>query len=145
MTAETSVSRAAHDGLHSDAAVHSDLRLLRRLIIGAGVCWAILFVVAGLGYGLQLFGDGSIFSYSVAVEDAWAFHWHNISVRLFTYVFSFVPAETYVALTGHAKGGIVVYGLIAFSTWLGGPKILHFWGQKRGQKPGRRDGNSSKF
>ena len=34
-----------------------------------------------------MYADGSIFSYAVAVQDAWAFHWHNISGRLFVYLF----------------------------------------------------------
>ena len=34
-----------------------------------------------------------MFSYSVAVQDAWAFHWHNISGRLTVYLFSLAPAE----------------------------------------------------
>jgi energy-converting hydrogenase Eha subunit B len=90
-------------------------RFLSNLTVAAGFGWSVLFVVIALRYELQMYGDGSIFSYAVAVQDAWAFHWHNVSVRLFTYVFSFVPAETYVALTGHAKGGIVVYGLMQFA------------------------------
>jgi hypothetical protein len=40
-----------------------------------------------------MYADGSIFSYSVAVQDAWAFHWHNISGRLFVYFFSYLPTE----------------------------------------------------
>jgi hypothetical protein len=73
-----------------------------------------LFVTVGLRYELQAYGDGSIFSYAVAVQDAWAFHWHNISGRLFVYLFCFVPAETYVRLTGDAQGGIVAYGFLFF-------------------------------
>ena len=45
-----------------------------------------LFVVVGLRYELQLYGDGAMFSYSVAAQDAWAFHWHNISGRLTVYL-----------------------------------------------------------
>jgi hypothetical protein len=118
MTAELSASRAAHDGLHADAAVLSDILLLRGLVIGAGSCWAIVFVVAGLGYGLQLFGDGSIFSYAVAVEEAWRFHWHNIPGRLFAYLFCYVPAETYVHLVRDPQGGIAVYGIVFFGAQL---------------------------
>ena len=62
-----------------------------------------------------MFGDGSIFSYAVAAQSAWSFHWHNISGRLFTYVFAYVPAEAYVALTKSAGGGIFIYGLLFFS------------------------------
>jgi hypothetical protein len=118
MTAGLSVSRAARDGLFSAAAVGLDLGLLRMLVIGAGLCWAILFVVAGVGYGLQLFGDGAIFSYAIAVEDAWAFHWHNVPGRLFVYLFSYVPAEAYVHVTKDARGGIVLYGLLFFGAQL---------------------------
>src|SRR5260370_37695502 len=56
-------------------------------------------------------GEGAIFSYSVAVRDGWAFPWHNISGRLFVYLFSLLAAESYVALTGDARGGIALYGL----------------------------------
>jgi hypothetical protein len=88
---------------------------LRTLVIAAGVGASALFVIVGLRYGLEMYADGSIFSYSIAVDDAWKFHWHNISGRLFVYLFSLVPAETYVRLTGDAHGGIVVYGLLFFA------------------------------
>jgi len=89
--------------------------MLRAFSITAGICCSILFVVIGLRYELQLYGDGALFSYSVAVQDAWAFHWHNISGRVAVYLFSLVPAEAFVALTGSPGGGIVVYGLIFFA------------------------------
>lgn len=89
--------------------------LLRMLVIAAGIGTSIIFVVVGVLSELQMFGDGSIFSYAVAAESAWSFHWHNISGRLFTYVFAYIPAEAYVALTKNAKGGIVIYGLLFFS------------------------------
>jgi len=91
-----------------------DAHLLRVLVITAGICWSILFVVVGLGYELQLYGDGSIFSYSIAVEDAWAFHWHNILGRLFVYLFSYPLAESYVDVSGDPRGGIVIYGFLFF-------------------------------
>jgi hypothetical protein len=65
-------------------------------------------------YELQKYADGSLFSYPVAVQDGWAFHWHKISERLFVYVFSHVPAEIYVELTRDARGGIAVYGFLFF-------------------------------
>jgi hypothetical protein len=71
-------------------------------------------VVVGLRYELQLYGDGAIFSYSVAVQDAWAFHWHNISGRVAVYLLCLAPAEVYVALNGDPGGGIVLYGLLFF-------------------------------
>jgi hypothetical protein len=90
-------------------------RSLQLLVIAAGIGASIIFVAAGVLSELQMFGDGSIFSYAVAAESAWSFHWHNISGRLFTYVFAYIPAEAYVMLTKSAKGGIVVYGLLFFS------------------------------
>lgn len=103
---------------HSDAADSPDALLLRRLVIAAGLGWSIAFILAGLGYGLQMYADGSIFSYSVAAADAWTFHWRNISGRLFVYLFSYVPAETYVGLTRDARGGIALYGFLHFSAQL---------------------------
>src|SRR6266566_4216989 len=102
-------------GDDSQRAIRSDARLLRGLIIAVGMGWAVLFIVIGLRYGLQMYGDGSMFSYSVAVENAWAFHWHNISGRVFTFLFTLLPAEIYVELTNDARGGIVLYGLLFFA------------------------------
>jgi hypothetical protein len=82
------------DASRGDVTIRSDTDLLRTLVIAAGICWSVLFVVIGLRYELQMYADGSIFSYSVAVQDAWAFHWDNISGRLFVYLFSYVPTET---------------------------------------------------
>jgi hypothetical protein len=90
-------------------------RRLRFLIIGAGVGAALLFIVIGFMTELQMFGDGSIFSYAVAAQEAWPFHWHNISGRLFSYVYAYIPAEAVVALTGSAKAGIAVYGFLFFA------------------------------
>jgi hypothetical protein len=95
--------------------------------------WAALFVLIGLTYQLQLFADGAMFSYSVAVQDVWAFHWHNISGRLFVYLIAEAPAELYVALTGDPQGGIGVYGLLFFSAPLAG--LIGTWAADR--SPGR--------
>jgi hypothetical protein len=92
----------------------ADLRLLRAFVVAVGLCWSVLFVIVGLHYELQMYGDGAMFSYAVAVRDAWAFHWHNIPDRMFAYLFSSVPAETYVKLTKDPRGGIVVYGALQF-------------------------------
>lgn len=80
----------------------------------AGLGWALAFPLVGVRYGLQMYGDGALFSYAVAVEDAWAFHWHNISGRVFVYLATMLPAETYVGLTGDAAGGIALYGFLFF-------------------------------
>jgi hypothetical protein len=93
-------------------------RSLRALVIVAGISESLLFIAIGLSTRLQMFGDGSIFSYAVAAQEAWAFHWHNISGRLFSYIYAYVPAEAVVALTGSAKAGIAIYGLLHFSAQL---------------------------
>jgi hypothetical protein len=80
----------------------------------AGICASVLFVVVGLRYELQLYADGSIFSYAVAVQDVWAFHWHNISGRASVYVLAMLPAEAYVELSGDPRGGIALYGFLFF-------------------------------
>jgi hypothetical protein len=85
------------------------------LCVAAGIGAAIFYIAIGLAFDLQMFGDGSLFSYAVAAQDAWAFHWHNISGRLFTYVFAYIPAEAIVALTGNARAGILIYGLLFFA------------------------------
>src|SRR5690349_155053 len=94
--------------------IHSDIGRLRTLATAAGVCWSVLFVIIGLRYELQMYGDGSIFAYAVAVQDAWAFHWHNIIGRVFVYVFSYVPAEIYLELTRDARSAVVIHGFLFF-------------------------------
>src|SRR5262245_41392983 len=55
-----------------------------------------------------------MFSYAVAVQDVWAFHWHNISARLSVFVLTLLPGEIYVRLTGNPLNGIRVYGLLFY-------------------------------
>jgi hypothetical protein len=88
---------------------------LRTIAIVAGLAWSVLFIIVGVGAELQLYGDGAIFSYAIAVEDAWAFHWHNIPGRAFVYVFATAPAEAYVHLTHDASGGVMLYGFLFFA------------------------------
>jgi hypothetical protein len=111
---------AGLDASHRKTSVGADVRSLRALAIGAGLISAILFVVVGIAYQLQSYGDGSIFSYAIAAEDAWAFHSHNIPCRVVTFLFSIAPAEVYVHLTRDAAGGIVVYGCLFFAAQLVG-------------------------
>src|SRR5262245_41678128 len=86
--------------------------LLRTLIVAAGLGWSLAFVAVALIYELQLYADGAMFSYAVAVQDVWAFHWHNIANRITVFFFALWPAETFVELTGRPYGGIVVYGFL---------------------------------
>jgi len=92
----------------------------RAFAIASGIAASILFVVLGVAARLQMFGDGSIFSYAVAAQDAWAFHWHNISGRLFTYLYAYIVPEQIVALTGNARSGIAAYGALFFAAPLFG-------------------------
>jgi hypothetical protein len=109
-----------HVGRAVGGVARSDRIDLRFFVIAAGIAWALLFIVVGLSYELQTYGDGAIFSYAVAAEDAWAFHWHNIAGRLVVYLLSSVPGEIYVALTGDARGGIAIYGFLFFAAPLAG-------------------------
>jgi hypothetical protein len=110
--------RAVFDRRDRAAGAWTSVRSLRALAVAAGLGSAILFVIVGVNYRLQMYGDGSIFSYSVAVEDSWAFHSHNIPGRLFTYLYSLAPAEAYVHLTRDAGGGIGLYGFLFFAAQL---------------------------
>jgi len=88
---------------------------LRAVAIAFGLAWSCLFILVGVAYRLQLYGDGSIFAYSVAARAGWDFHFRDISDRLFVYLYAHLPAETYVGLTGDARGGIALYGLLFFA------------------------------
>ena len=100
--------------------IRSGADMLRALVIGTGLCWSVAFVALVLGYELELYADGAMFSYAVAVQDVWAFHWHNISGRMAVFFLSLLPAETYVGLTGSPGGGIIVYGLLFYLAPLAG-------------------------
>ena len=113
MTVELTGSPVVPAG--ADRQVSSDSPRLRAGVIAAALVWAVAFIVVGVWYRLEMYGDGSIFSYSVAVKAGWAFHFHNISDRLFVYLYSHLPAEAYVALTRDARGGIALYGLLFFA------------------------------
>jgi len=97
-----------------------DWQRLRAFAVAAGFATCVVFIVAGVLTRLEMFGDGSIFSYAVAAQKAWAFHWHNISGRLFTYLYAYVVPQQLVALTGSARAGIAAYGALFFSAPLFG-------------------------
>ena len=120
MTAEVSPAATMTGGAAGGRVARSDARVLRHLILALGLGWAALFVLLGVGFRLQLYGDGSIFSYSIAVRAGWGYHFHNIADRMFVYAFSHSPAELYVALSGDAGGGIFLYGLLFFAAPLAG-------------------------
>ena len=104
----------------SSPTFRSDIGLLRALVVGVGLCWSVGFIAIALGNQLQLYADGAMFSYAVAVQDVWAFHWHNISGRLSVFLFSLWPAEIYVRLSGDPAAGIMVYGVLFYAAPLTG-------------------------
>jgi hypothetical protein len=91
-----------------------DSGIIRLLVIGTGMGWSIAFVVIALRYWLELYGDGAMFSYAVAVQDVWAFHWHNISGRSSVFLLTLAPAETVVEITGSPWAGIITYGTLFY-------------------------------
>ena len=101
-------------------ALRSDITLLRALVVGGGSCWSVAFIAIALGHQLQLYADGAMFSYAVAVEDVWAFHWHNISGRLSVFFLSLLPAEIYVRVSGNPGAGIMIYGALFYAAPLAG-------------------------
>jgi hypothetical protein len=105
------------------------VRSLRTLVAAAGIGSAALFLVVALYYRLQEYADGSMFSYAIAVEDVWAFHWHNISGRLFVFLAIQLPAEIAVALTHDVGAGVALYGFLFFSAQLAG--LIATWAADR--------------
>ncbi|MET0676163.1 MAG: hypothetical protein ABW175_10230, partial [Bradyrhizobium sp.] len=77
-------------------------------------------MVLALVSQLELYGDGAMFSYAVAVQDVWAFHWHNISGRSTVFLLTLWPAEALVALTGNPWSGIIAYGFLFYTAPLVG-------------------------
>jgi len=107
--------------------------LLRNLAVTAGLGWSFAFVIVALVYELQLYADGAIFSYAVAVQDVWAFHWHNIADRASVFLLSLWPAEILVELTGSPTAGIITYGFLFYIAPLVGLAGTSVADRSRGQ------------
>jgi hypothetical protein len=107
-------------GIMSWPTIRSDSDVLRALVVGTGLCWSVAFIAVALGYRLELYADGAMFSYAVAVQDVWAFHWHNISGRMSVFFLSLLPAQIYVRLSGNPGAGIIVYGVLFYAAPLAG-------------------------
>jgi hypothetical protein len=88
---------------------------LRRLVVAAGIVAALAFVVVGLAFQLQTYGDGAIFSYAVAAQQVWDVHWRNIVARATVWLVAMAPAEALAGATGSAQAGVFLYGLLSFS------------------------------
>ena len=109
----------------SGRALRLDERWFRFLIVGAGLCWSVAFPVIALFYQLELYGDGAMFSYAVAVRDVWAFHWHNISGRTSVFLLTLLPAEALVGITSNPWAGIIAYGLLFYISPLVGLAVTY--------------------
>jgi hypothetical protein len=95
-------------------AARSGVDVLRAIVVIVGFSWSLAFVVVALEYDLQLYGDGAMFSYAVAAQDVWAFHWHNISGRITVFLLSLWPAELFAGMTGNPWDGVVAYGFLFY-------------------------------
>ena len=104
----------------SGLALRLNDRSFRFLVVGAGLCWSVAFPVIALFNQLELYGDGAMFSYAVAVQDVWAFHWHNISGRTSVFLLTLLPAEVLVGITRNPWAGIIAYGLLFYMSPLAG-------------------------
>lgn len=113
-TASSSYAAEARMRAASWFSVRSDADLLRAVVVVTALVWSVVFVVLALRCRLQLYADGAMFSYAVAVRDVWAFHWHNISGRLAVFFLTLWPAEMVVKLTGNPNLGIFVYGFLFY-------------------------------
>ena len=109
----------------SGRALRLDDHSFQFLIVGAGLCWSVAFPVIALFYQLELYGDGAMFSYAVAVRDVWAFHWHNISGRTSVFLLTLLPAEALVRTTGNPWAGIIAYGLLFYISPLMGLAVTY--------------------
>jgi len=107
-------------------------RGFRCLVVGTGLGWAIAFVPVALWYQLELYGDGAMFSYAVAVQNVWAFHWHNISGRSSVFLFSLLPAETVVSF-GRPWAGILTYGFLFYIAPMAGLILTWLADRSRGR------------
>ena len=101
-------------------ALRSDIALLRAVVVGVGLCWSVAFIAVRAGLPASTLRDGAMFSYAVAVEDIWAFHWHNISGRLSVFLLGLLPAEAFVRVSGNPGAGIMVYGTLFYAAPLAG-------------------------
>jgi hypothetical protein len=110
-----------------------DVDALRLIAVVAGLGAALLFPIVGLRYQFQTYGDGSLFSYAVAAQEVWTFHWHNISGRTAVYLLTMLPAEGLVALTGSPAAGIYLYGALFYGAQLAGLAATYAADRSRGQ------------
>ena len=86
-----------------------------RIVIALAVAWCAAFPLIGWWAELHLFADGGLFSYAVAADDAWAFHWRQISGRVAAFLWASWPASLWGRLSGDPAGAVTLYALLHFS------------------------------
>lgn len=118
--------------MRSRSQILSD-NVLPRLVVVGGLGWSLAFAVLAPLNQLELYGDGAMFSYAVAVRDVWAYHWHNISGRTSVYLLTLLPAETLVRMTASPWIGITAYGFLFNALPLLGLWLTYAADQSRGR------------
>lgn len=93
---------------------------LRVIAVTLGLAWMLLFVLIGVAFRLQFYGDGSAFSYGVALGENWAMHWHNLVTRIAVYLLCLAPAEGVARLSQSAVAGTTAYALLFFGAQAAG-------------------------
>ena len=83
---------------------------------GVAWAWALAFPVLALGFRVNLFADGALFTYAVGVGDSWGHHWHNIAGRAAVWALVLRPAEWLGALSGRVAVAEAAYVLL-FHLW----------------------------
>ena len=81
----------------------------------AALVVGLLFPVLGLGFRLNLFADGSLFSYGVAACDAWDFHFRQIPTRVSAFLLTALPGQALGCLAGSPGLGVAAYALLFFA------------------------------
>ena len=74
------------------------------VILGIACAWCLAFPLLGVWAQLNLFADGSLFSYGVAAGEGWAFHWRQIPVRVAAYAFAALPGANATYQVGVSWG-----------------------------------------
>jgi len=121
MSIESSAVGALRGASRAGAAARPRIAWLRGLAIAAGTSASILFVVIGLGYELQLYCrrlDLLLRGRRAGRLGVSLAQHLRPAVRLSVLL---PAAETYVGLTGDARGGIDIYGLLFFGSQGDGP------------------------
>ncbi len=83
---------------------------------GGAWAWALAFPGLALGFRVNLFADGALFTYAVGVGDSWGHHWHNIAGRAAVWALVLRPAEWLGAWTGRVAVAEAAYVLL-FYAW----------------------------